>query len=612
MSAMSKQRKRRGPWASLGKSLRSSRKARSGLEQTRRALSNEIRKRERVEAELLHSAGRLAKSERLFSLLARNASDVIFIIDADHVCIYISPAITALTGHSPETIIGSSIGVLVQERWLPLLEGARKRRDQEETDGKRDSSPVRWELELVRTDGSLVWTDTIISPLRGEDGALEGFLGVARNIASRKRAEAALEVAHRQMSGIISAITAILLLVDGVGRVTHVNDAARAAFGLIGAAVQGRFLGELPLGLGGQELDALLSEIRRCRKSGETRRLDDLHYFRKDQSEGLLGLTLYPMEEGGVLILGRDISEARIKEQRQAHEQKMQSIGRLAAGIAHEINTPVQYLGFNAGFLENAFKDVSALIAAYRKLHGLVLENSVPPAMATLSDHIKTLETEADIDYLLQEAPLAIANSRQGVEQIGRIVQAMHQLSHPGRLARSEMGVVDINAMVANAVVVTRNEWKRHAKVEQQLDPTLPDIPGWGAELGQVVINLLLNAAQAIEESRTGNPEKRDVSGRIVVRTRWIPDATEGAQCEIMVADSGSGVPEDLRARIFEPFFTTKDVGQGTGQGLAIAHAIVVEQHGGRITVEDAPGGGALFRLYLPATLEDAAGNASR
>lgn len=546
----------------------------------------------------------LAASEQKYRLLTELSADVIFTTDLSSTFTYISPAVERLTGYTPEEAMQGSLFDLLHEKSREIILQAQQERLEAERNGRRENMAKAWELQLQRKDGSLVWTETMTTPLRDAEGAFSGILGVTRDISGRKRSEQQLKQAHRDMGALISAITAILVLVDDNNRISHWNESARQALGLTQRQARGLKLDLLSLPW---EHDAVLHGLEACRESGETQRLDDLRYLRSDQSEGLLGLTCYPVEGGGVLLLGRDVTKARSRELRQAHEQKMQSIGRLAAGVAHEINTPVQYLGFNMGFLQDAFTDLNNFLQKSQALQRLLADSLAPPSpeandtaaafAASFRPLLENLQAEAqriDLEYLLQETPLALDNSRKGVEQISSIVQAMKQLSHPGRMAERDMGLVDVNAITRNAATVTRNEWKNHSELELDLEEALPLVPAWGGELGQVLVNLLLNAAQAAEETAASQP--RGV-GAILVQTKSCEDCVS-----IQVSDSGPGIPEERRNKIFDPFYTTKGVGKGSGQGLAIAHAIIVEQHGGSIDVDESEFGGARFTIRLSVT----------
>ena len=263
----------------------------------------------------------------------------------------------------------------------------------------------------------------------------------------------------------------------------------------------------------------------------------------------------------------------------------MESIGQLAAGIAHEINTPIQYVGDNMQFLRNSFKDMLELIGSYQQL-------KVAAERACLSEDVQVVEQaekRADLDYLQGEIPRALEQSAEGVQRVARIVLAMKEFSHPD--VGQDMTMVDLNRALQNTIVVACNEWKYVAEVCEELEPGLPLVRGLQGELNQVFLNLIVNAAQAIAEKHAGT----DGKGRIIIGTR----ALEGA-VEIRIADNGIGIPEKNRSHIFHLFFTTKGVGKGTGQGLAMAYQTVTKKHGGSLTFETEPGKGTTFIIRLP------------
>jgi signal transduction histidine kinase len=206
-----------------------------------------------------------------------------------------------------------------------------------------------------------------------------------------------------------------------------------------------------------------------------------------------------------------------------------------------------------------------------------------------LLDKAEAVIEQVDLAYLGEEIPKAIQQSLEGVGRVAKIVQAMKEFSHPGTEQKTPC---DINRAIENTITVARNEWKYVAEMVTDLDPSLPPIPCFPGELNQVVLNLIVNAAHAIAEQGAG---EKDYKGTITVQTRHLGD-----RLSLFVRDTGCGIPAAIRARIFEPFFTTKPVGKGTGQGLAIAHAVVVKKHGGTITVESEVGKGTTFEIRLP------------
>lgn len=298
--------------------------------------------------------------------------------------------------------------------------------------------------------------------------------------------------------------------------------------------------------------------------------------------------TVTPIDYSGKrAMLGTcmDITDRKMLESQLLQAQKLESIGQLAAGIAHEINTPAQYVGDNLHFLKDACADMRSVLDEYRAVIDAVEKE---PAYKDRIDRIRLLEKNLDVEYLCEEMPNAIDQSVDGVDRIAKIVGAMKEFSHPGT---KEKKMVDVNRAIETTVTVSRNEWKYVADVEYSLDPSLPLISCLPAELNQVLLNIIVNAAQAIGDNGKGK-------GKGIIRVAT--GQPEPGWCEVKISDDGPGIPEPIRSRIFDPFFTTKEVGKGTGQGLAIARSVVVDKHNGSISVESETGKGATFTIRIP------------
>jgi two-component system NtrC family sensor kinase len=269
--------------------------------------------------------------------------------------------------------------------------------------------------------------------------------------------------------------------------------------------------------------------------------------------------------------------------------QKLEAIGQLAAGIAHEINTPSQYVSDNLSFIQEAVTGLMPLLSSFEPLLEIAakaVEEKVS-ARSAVEDY-RTLMVDADLEYIRREIPLAIQQSREGVAQIKKIVLAMKEFSHPGA---DEKEAVDLNRSIEATVMVARNEWKYVAEVELNLDKTLPSIEAIPSSINQTILNLVVNAAHAIEDVVKGDGSK----GKITITSRH-----DGDHAEITVADTGCGIAPQNLERIFDPFFTTKKVGKGTGQGLAIVRRVIVDRHGGAIDVQSEVGKGTRFIVRLP------------
>lgn len=271
---------------------------------------------------------------------------------------------------------------------------------------------------------------------------------------------------------------------------------------------------------------------------------------------------------------------------RLSQAQKMGCIGELAAGIAHEINTPTQYVGDNLQFLRDAFDGLVPILPLCLQL--VVMERAGVHTPELWADFERAVE-RADIDFSMREVPSAIEQSLDGISRVATIVRAMKDFSHPDC---DEKVPLDLNRAIESTLTIARCEWKYVAEVVTRLDDTLPPVMCLPGELNQVVLNLLINATHAIADARATRDEH---FGRIDVESRRVGD-----YAEIRISDNGTGIPEAIRGRIFDPFFTTKEVGRGTGQGLAISHSVIVEKHGGTIDIESVEGEGSTFIVRLP------------
>ena len=403
-----------------------------------------------------------------------------------------------------------------------------------------------------------------------------------------------VQQSHRENEQLIAAISSILIGVEADGRISQWNAKAAMTFGLSRSEVLGCLLPEC--GLPWNEA-TVLAGVKRCRQSQQAVQLDHVHFTRDDKTEGFLNLILSPVERGvhgqfGILILGQDITHRLLLENQLAQARKLEAIGQLAAGIAHEINTPTQYVSDNTRFLQDAFQDLYSLWSQYDRVCQAAIDHTLEE-----SDLLKTVEQtamEIDVPYLYEEIPTAIQQSLEGLERVATIVRAMKEFSHPGG---EEKAAINLNKAIESTITVARNEWKYVAEMVTDFDLNLPVVLCLAGDINQVILNLVVNAAHAISEVvKEGDGPK----GTITISTRHVPP-----WAEIHVQDTGPGIPEDIRERIFNPFFTTKGIGVGTGQGLAITHTVVVEKHGGTITLDTEVGHGTTFIIRLPIETSD-------
>jgi PAS domain S-box-containing protein len=285
----------------------------------------------------------------------------------------------------------------------------------------------------------------------------------------------------------------------------------------------------------------------------------------------------------GMQAIGRDITGREAAELELRHAQKLESVGRLASGIAHEINTPIQFVGDNTRFLQDSFAGLQILLTKYREIRDAAESAAVSPK---LLEEVREVEENSDSAYLVEEIPKALAQTLDGVDRVATIVRAMKEFAHP---EARDMAATDLNRALLSTLTVATNELKYVADVETDFADLPPVVCNIG-ELNQVFLNLLVNAAHAIGEVVKGTVEK----GKIRVRTQ-----AEGNTVLVTISDTGCGIPEANHTKIFDPFFTTKEVGRGTGQGLAISRSVVVDRHKGTLNFESEVGKGTTFYVRL-------------
>ena len=460
---------------------------------------------------------------------------------------------------------------------------------------------------------SPIFPDSLETPSGVLAATQATLLGTCKELSS-VRAQLAFELAEKERlqrelrlrDAALDAGSSHFMLVsacDPVHPIVYVNRTLARDHGFEPEELIGQSVATLKVKHPG---DPRLPEMHERLRRGEVVR-DDLELMRRDGTSFCAGFTISPLRNrlGQIthfVVVGADITARREAErkreqlQEQLYEemrererisselrlsQKLEAVGRLAAGLAHEINTPIQYVGDSVSFLQSAFVDLSRLGVAFRS----IVEEGGVATPAQLAE-IQQIELDIDYAFLKVEMPKAFERTLEGAQRVTEIVRAMKEFAHPDG---SEQTPADLNHALEMTLIVARNEYKYDATVATQLGEIPPVICNVG-ELNQVFLNLIVNATHAIQDSHHDA-----ISGRITVSTRALDRVVE-----IVISDNGCGIPQANLDKIFDPFFTTKAVGRGTGQGLPIARSIVVDKHGGDLRVESEVGVGTRFIIQLP------------
>jgi two-component system, NtrC family, sensor kinase len=458
----------------------------------------------------------------------------------------------------------------------------------------RTGQPIfRVEEREIFLDGRQAWVSTTKLPLRDATGTIVGTFGVTIDITARKKAETALLDSEQRWRKLLANSQEIVMLVGGGGDFTYASPSVE------------RWLGIAPGDLCGTQLKdwshpddrAAVAEAfqRACRSptAAGTPVAVNHRVAHRDGSWHSLETTLVCLLDdpsiGGVLISSRDVTERALLEQERERlelerrvSQRLEAVGQLAAGIAHEINTPLQFVGDSVSFLQEAVDELLTLTNVYHDLMHTtrMIDKNERRRLATEA------EEKADLEYLTERLPKAFDRTVEGISRVRSIVQAMRRFSHA---SNSDTAPSDLNEALDTTLAVCRNEYKYVADVELDLGE-LPLVTCNIGEINQVFLNLIINAAQAIGDKVAGTEER----GTISVSTRL-----ESGEAVIRITDDGPGIPPELQDRIYEPFFTTKQIGKGSGQGLALART-TIEQHSGALNCASEPGAGATFTIRLP------------
>ncbi len=489
-----------------------------------------------------------------------------------------NPAFAAYLGRAQSDILGKTVFDIIPAQMAEICDHT----DRELMEKGRNQI---YETQMRYADGGIHDITFHKMLFRPKTGGLNGMIGMMLDITPRKKAEAGLREREESLRLLLDATDEGILAADLECRCTMANPAAARILGFDSAeTLRSSCLcpyvdpAGLDLAEGGHGC-VVAMKIR----EGRPQRAIDGMFRRKNGEVFPVDYTISPMFRDerltGAVVVFSDNTERRKLEMQLYQASKMEALGTLAAGIAHEINTPIQYIGDNLSFIEESLSEIMRVLGGLRAAAAVGDD--------ALREEVWRLLDMGNFGFMEEDLPAAIKQSRNGVAHVAHIVQSMREFSHPGGWDKS---LADINHLVENTVIVTTKIWKHVARLDVNLAEGELRVPCRAIDISQVLLNLIVNAAQAIEE------EGRSGLGLITVSTRL-----DGDMAELRVADDGPGISPDIRGKIFDPFFTTKPAGKGTGQGLAISFDVVTRRHGGRLFLdEDAGGRGSSFVMRLP------------
>jgi PAS domain S-box-containing protein len=448
-------------------------------------------------------------------------------------------------------------------------------------------------IEHLTRNGLTWWVTASKVRVRDEARNTNLIVGISRNVTDWKVTMDALEESEESFRLLFAAIPHAVWVYDvETLHFLKVNEAACRRYGYSAEEFERITVSELHAPAEASRLESILAQLW----DSPDQVLPQGAWQHRTRSGDLLEVEIHTgllrfKDRPAILAVVQDVTDRKRLELERQTSQRLEAVGHLAAGIAHEINTPVQFVGDNLHFIRDAFENRQAAMETFtRQLNQAVLEGDAPRDVLQCWEKA---QEAADAEYLATEIPKALEQSLGGVERIATIVRAMKAFAHPGK---KEKAAADLNKALVDTLTVARNELKYVADVETDFGD-LPPVVCHLADLNQVFLNLLVNAAQAIGAV----VKESGVKGRIRVTTR-----RDGDCATVTISDTGCGIPEAIRTRVFDQFFTTKEVGRGTGQGLALARSIVVDKHGGKIAFEPNLPQGTTFVVSLPIGPADA------
>lgn len=525
----------------------------------------------------------LTQRNQLFEVITENAADMIAVIDCAGNRIYSSPAHQKVLGYSSEELkVTSPVEQIHPEDRHRVIEASEKAR--------LTGLGERLEYRIRHKDGTWRILESVTTAIPNDEGQIERFVIVNRDITERVHAEETKNRSDQLFRSIAENSADLIAVVDKSGHRIYNNPTYERLLGYTQEELKHTISFQqihpddrpLVMQAAQKALETGVGQIveyRMQRKDGTYVSLESRGSFIRD-SRG---------EIEASVIFARDVSDRRMALQ----NEKLTAIGQLAAGIAHEINTPVQYVSDNIAFLRDTWNQLDAAMAfCLTPAHASLASDSRPSGAVTSAG------PPEEWDWLRQEVPKAIAQSLEGIRRMSKILGAMRRFSHTGGGEREQ---VDVNEALDATLTIAQNQIKHIADVQTDYQPNLPRVECYADEMNQVFLNLILNATHAIREASKKQARER---GKLTIRTRKVDN-----DVQIEIQDNGTGIPLSVCARVFDPFFTTKQAGEGTGQGLTICHNIVVQKHHGNIWFDTELDRGTTFFVRIPVQFVSDAGD---
>jgi len=512
--------------------------------------------------------------KNMTEIAVRDSSDAIIITDIDAKIVYANQSFTDKTGYYFEEVIGLNPSILSSGKVEDIYF-----KDMWKTIG----NGIVWEGHFInkKRDGTIFEDDTTISPIReNQSGKVIGYVSLQKDVTEKIKMEKMLESVNKKRENLenivnMSSSVAFMWNIDETRTIKYVSKNVLDYFGYSAEEFYSSALSysnfiynndlkkvtdKIKDNIKNTDITAFNQRYRVVCKDKTIKWIDDSTFIiRKNNGK--------PIYLQGVII---DITEKIQTENRLNQAQKMESIGQLAAGIAHEINSPTQFVSDNTSFVKNSVQSLFEIIDS--------IEN----------EKIEQIKIDLDYDFLKKEIPLAIDQSIDGLERITKIINAMKNFSHPGLEGKSS---ININENLDSTIIISKNSWKYIAKLVFNKCKNPPMVSCFIDELNQVFLNMIVNSVHAIEEKKN----QQEYEGKIEINTSY-----NSKYFIIEFNDNGIGIDDKIKHKIFDPFFTTKEVGKGTGQGLSLSYDIIYDKHKGYIELDSVLGEGTTFKIFLP------------